>query len=74
VNSCAVHLTSHSLAFAAAIDDPSRFKRSLDVGAYLGLVPRRYQSGEIDYTGNISKRGDVRVSTFLYEAAKASAL
>ena len=58
-----------SLAFAAAIDDPSRFKRSRDVGAYLGLVPRRYQSGEIDYTGSISKRGDVRVRTLLYEAA-----
>ena len=58
-----------SLAFAAAIDDPSRFKRSRDVGAYLGLVPRRYQSGEIDYTGSISKHGDVRVRTLLYEAA-----
>ncbi|MGB8623966.1 MAG: IS110 family transposase [Paracoccaceae bacterium] len=58
-----------ALAFAAAIDEPSRFKRSRDVGAYLGLVPRRYQSGEIDYTGSISKRGDVRVRTLLYEAA-----
>ena len=58
-----------SLAFAAALDNPSRFRRSRDVGAYLGLVPRRYQSGEIDYTGSISKRGDVRVRTLLYEAA-----
>lgn len=58
-----------ALAFAAAIDDPRRFRRSRDVGAYLGLVPRRYQSGEIDYTGSISKRGDVRVRTLLYEAA-----
>jgi len=58
-----------ALAFAAAIDEPSRFKRSRDVGAYLGLVPRRYQSGEIDYIGSISKRGDVRVRTLLYEAA-----
>src|SRR6202040_4181540 len=33
-----------ALAFAAAIDDPDRFRRSRDVGAYLGLVPRRYQS------------------------------
>jgi hypothetical protein len=46
-----------ALAFAAAIDDPDRFRRSRDVGAYLGLVPRRYQSGEIDYTGSISKCG-----------------
>jgi transposase len=44
-----------ALAFNAAIDDPERFKRSRDIGAYLGLVPRRYQSGEIDYTGGISK-------------------
>jgi transposase len=58
-----------ALAFAAAIDDPDRFRRSRDVGAYLGLVPRRYQSGEIDYTGSISKCGDPRLRTLLYEAA-----
>jgi transposase len=58
-----------ALAFNAAIDDPERFKRSRDIGAYLGLVPRRYQSGEIDYTGGISKCGDRRVRTLLYEAA-----
>jgi transposase len=58
-----------ALAFAAAIDDPGRFRRSRDVGAYLGLVPRRYQSGEIDYTGSISKCGDGRLRTLLYEAA-----
>ena len=58
-----------ALAFVAAIDDPSRIRRSRDVGAYLGLVPRRYQSGEIDYTGSISKCGDRRVRTLLYEAA-----
>ena len=40
-----------ALAFVAAIDDPSRIRRSRDVGAYLGLVPRRYQSGEVDYVG-----------------------
>jgi transposase len=37
-----------ALAFVAAIDDPSRIRRSRDVGVYLGLVPRRYQSGEVD--------------------------
>ena len=58
-----------ALAFAAAVDDPSRFRRSRDLGAYLGLVPRRYQSGEIDYVGSISKVGDKRVRTLLYEAA-----
>jgi transposase len=58
-----------ALAFVAAIDDPSRIRRSRDVGAYLGLVPRRYQSGEVDYVGGISKCGDRRVRTLLYEAA-----
>jgi transposase len=58
-----------ALAFVAAIDDPSRIRRSRDIRAYLGLVPRRYQSGEVDYTGGISKCGDRRVRTLLYEAA-----
>lgn len=58
-----------ALAFAAAIDDPTRFKKSREVGPYLGLVPQRHQSGEIDYIGSISKRGDTRVRTLLYEAA-----
>jgi transposase len=58
-----------ALAFVAAIDEPARFQRSRDVGAYLGLVPRRYQSGEVDYSGGISKCGDRRVRTLLYEAA-----
>src|SRR5258705_4720768 len=58
-----------ALAFVAAIDEPERFRRSRDIGAYFGLVPRRYQSGEIDYTGSISKCGDRRLRTLLYEAA-----
>ena len=58
-----------ALAFKSAVDDPERFKRSRDIGPYLGLVPRRYQSGEVDYTGSISKCGDRRVRTLLYEAA-----
>ena len=58
-----------ALAFTAAVDDPGRFRRSRDIGAYLGLVPRRYQSGEVDYTGGISKCGDRPVRTLLYEAA-----
>jgi transposase len=58
-----------ALAFVAAIDEPERFRKSRDIGAYLGPVPRRYQSGEIDYTGSISKCGDRRLRTLLYEAA-----
>lgn len=61
------HLTA--LAFVAAIDEPTRFRRSRDVGAYLGLVPKRHQSGELDYSTGISKQGDTRVRTMLYEAA-----
>jgi transposase len=58
-----------ALAFTAAVDDPERFRRSRDIGPYPGLVPRRYQSGEVDYTGSISKCGDRRMRTLLYEAA-----
>jgi len=47
-----------ALAFATTVDDPHRFARATDVGAYLGLTPRRYQSGELDRNGRISKRGD----------------
>jgi len=58
-----------ALAFASTVDDPQRFKRSSDVGAYLGLTPRRYQSGELDRTGRISKRGDRLTRYYLFEAA-----
>ena len=58
-----------ALAFQAAIDEPSRFRRSRSVGAYLGLTPRRHASGEIDWTGRISKCGDQMVRTYLFEAA-----
>jgi transposase len=58
-----------ALTFKAAVDDPGRFKHSRDVGAYFGLTPRRYQSGEIDRSGHISKTGDAQVRTALFEAA-----
>ncbi len=58
-----------ALAFYAAVDDPTRFRRSRSVGAYLGLTPRRHASGEIDWTGRISKCGDAMVRTYLFEAA-----
>jgi transposase len=47
-----------ALLFKATLDDPARFARSRNVGAYLGLTPRRHASGEIDWTGRISKCGD----------------
>jgi transposase len=58
-----------SLTYASAIDDPARFASSKRVGAHFGMTPKRYQSGQIDYTGRISKIGDSRVRTALYEAA-----
>ncbi len=58
-----------ALAFHAAIDEPSRFRRSRSVGAYLGLTPRRFASGEVDWSGRISKCGDAMVRTYLFEAA-----
>ncbi len=53
----------------AGVDDPARFRRSRDVGPHFGLTPRKYQSGEVDVTGSISKVGDRMVRTALYEAA-----
>ncbi len=58
-----------ALAFHSAIDEPARFRRSRSVGAYVGLTPRRYASGEIDWSGRISKCGDRMLRTYLFEAA-----
>jgi transposase len=58
-----------AVTFTSAVDDPARFRHSRAVGAYLGLTPKRYQSGETDVTGGISKVGDAMVRTALYEAA-----
>jgi transposase len=58
-----------ALAFRATIDRPERFRRSRDVGAHLGLTPARYQSGETDIQGKVSRCGDELARTALYEAA-----
>ena len=58
-----------ALAFRATIDRPDRFRRSRDVGAHLGLTPARYQSGETDISGKVSRCGDELARTALYEAA-----
>ena len=60
-----------SLTFKAAVDDPARFKSSRTVGAHFGLTPRRYQSGEHDNPGRISRAGDRDVRATLYSAANA---
>ena len=58
-----------AITFKSGVDDPSRFRRSRDVGPHFGLTPKKYQSGELDVTGSITKVGDRMVRTALYEAA-----
>jgi transposase len=58
-----------AITFTSAIDEPGRFARSRAVGAHFGLTPKKYQSGETEVTGGISKVGDAMVRSVLYEAA-----
>jgi len=58
-----------ALTYASAIDDPGRFKSSKAAGPHFGLTPRKYQSGQTDITGRISKIGDASVREALYQAA-----
>src|SRR3546814_21153134 len=60
-----------ALAFKTAVDDPHRFVHSADVGPHFGLTPRRYQSGEVDRSGRISKCGDALVRSLRFEDAIA---
>jgi len=60
-----------AFAFVATVDDPARFRRSRSVGAYIGLTARRHQSGALDISGRISRRGDTLLRTVLYEAANS---
>jgi transposase len=60
-----------AVTFKTAVDDPDRFRTAKAVGAHFGLTPKRYQSGETDVSGGISKVGDAMVRTTLYEAANA---
>ncbi|MDR6830799.1 transposase [Bosea sp. BE271] len=57
------------LTFIAAIEDPARFAKSRSVGAILGMVPRKHQSGEVDRNGRITKTGDSEARAALFEAA-----
>ena len=58
-----------AITFKSAVDDPHRFARSKSVGAHFGMTPRKYQSGETDVNGAISRVGDEAVRTALYQAA-----
>jgi transposase len=61
--------TLTALAFVTGVDDPAKFPKSRSIGAYFGLTPRCYQSGEINQNRGISKCGDSLVRTYLFEAA-----
>ena len=58
-----------AVAFKAALDDPNRFHDSRAVGAYFGLTPKRFQSGQRDSTGHISRAGEGFMRSLLFEAA-----
>lgn len=58
-----------AITFKATVDAPARFASSRSIGPHIGLTPRRYQSGEVDRSGRISKAGDAMLRTALYEAA-----
>lgn len=58
-----------ALTYRSAIDDPSPFGKSSTVGTYFGLTPKKYQSGETDRNGGVSKVADTIVRTAIFEAA-----
>jgi len=58
-----------ALTYRATVDVPARFRNSRAVGAVFGLTPSKYQSGEVDRTGAISRCGDEMMRAMLYEAA-----
>src|SRR5204862_7347517 len=60
-----------ALTYRATVDVPARFRKSKAVGAVFGLTCSKYQSGEIDRSGRISRCGDEMMRTMLYEAAQA---
>jgi transposase len=60
-----------AITYKTAIDDPIRIKKSRAAGPLFGLTPKRYQSGETDVIGGITRIGDAMVRATLYEAANA---
>jgi transposase len=60
-----------SLTYRATVDVPARFRKSKSVGAVFGLTNSKYQSGEVDWSGKISRCGDEMIRTMLYEAAQS---
>ena len=58
-----------ALTYASGLDAPGRFRSARTVGAHFGLTPRRFQSGEMDWSGRISRAGDPAVRRARYQAA-----
>jgi transposase len=58
-----------SLSFVTAVDDPRRFVKDEDIGAYFGLTPKQFQSGETDHKDGISKLGNMMTRQHLVQAA-----
>ena len=59
-----------ALSFVLVVDDPTRFEDARDIGAFLGLVPRRDQSGETDKDLPISKTGNQALRRLLVQCAQ----
>ena len=60
-----------ALTYRATVDVPARFRKSKSVGAVFGLTCAKYQSGELDWSGRISRCGDEMMRSMLYEAAQS---
>ena len=60
-----------ALTYRATVDVPARFRKSKSVGAVFGLTCAKYQSGEVDWSGRISRCGDEMMRVMLYEAAQS---
>jgi transposase len=61
-----------ALTYRATVDVPARFRKSKSVGAVFGLTCAKYQSGEIDRSGRISRCGDEMMRVMLYEPAQST--
>jgi transposase len=57
-----------ALAFRATVETPDRFRKAKDIGPFLGVIPRKYASGEVDRNGNITKCGDRTLRAYMYES------
>ena len=62
--------SGRALTYRATVDIPARFRKSKSVGAVFRLTCAKFQSGEVDWDGRISRWGNEMMRTMLYEAAR----